>query len=329
MSTYPYIGHGALLALGKETDWGDAVATPEILPILSSTLDVALKIDPLKVLGHTTAHAHHGVRESALLGHDVSGEVSCYLSYDTQAMGILFEAMFGDHSTAGGSAPYTHTFVLDTSGVMNGLTGQQIMGRSTNPSITDKARTFTGLVCTSWEIIAKAREPVMVKTQWHGRLGDAIGAVTGGTLTVTDGEEVLAHHAGLINFGEAPLACTEISIKCDHKLQKRPMVGSLYSDRPAPSDFAEFEITATVEVVHDQWLVDFLAGTRADLTITFSGTGDNEFGVVGHNAQLLAAPVPVDKAGVLTAQLRWRCHADATDRGLSAWFTNANALPYS
>lgn len=323
----PYIGFGGLVSLGKESTYGTAVTTDKVLPVLSCTLEVTQEPVVLEYLGYAYNHVHHNPRETAIVAHDVAGKIETHLTYDTTPIGLLLEAMFGTFATTG-SGPYVHTYLLRTQGVMNGLTARQLVGRSASESVTDKERVWTGLVVTSWEIMAKAREPVRLSLDLIGRTGTAIGAVTGTPSVAALGETILAHHLTAITWDSTTYVCTDVTIRCNHKLERRPVVGSLYTDKPAPSGYQEIEIIATIQVADDDFLVDLLAGTSGDLACTFTGSGGSLV-ITGHNCQLRTAPMPVNNHGVITAVLTWRCLADSSDRGLAAVLTNANTAPYA
>lgn len=331
MPTTPYIGLGALLALGKESTWGTAVSTPNALPILGSTLDVEQVPEALKYLGYRTDQAYGAIRDTAIVRHDAGGEVRTFAAYDSSAFGLLLEACFGELVTIGASAPYTHTFTLKHSGLLNGLTGQLVLGRSLDPAVTKKARFYTGLVVSSWELMAQAGMPVELKAQLFAKSGSLLVDAVGSPV-VTSPEEVLSHHAsggGSFTWSGATLVFDRITVKADHKLARRPVVGSLYTDKPVPSDFPELTITATAHLLDDAVPVALAAGTSGDLELQFDGTGDNRLTLTGYNCQLTAAKISADKPGLLLAELTWRARADSTNRGLRAVLRNSLSPLYS
>lgn len=326
----PFIGLGSLVALGKESTWGTLVSTPNALPVLACTLDTSQEPMPLEYLGYRTDQVYGAIRDTAVVKHDAGGEIRTYASYDSPAFGLLLEACFGELVTTGASAPYTHALTLKHSGIMNGLSVQHVIGRSTGAD-TDKARFYVGAVVSSWELTVTAGEPVQLRATMIAKSGGSIVAAVGSPV-VTSPEEVLAHHAsggGSFTWNAETLVFQSLRIRVDHKIDRRRAVGSLYTDVPAPTGFPEITITASAYLLDDGPIEALLAGSSGDLEIQFDGTGNNRLTITGFNCQLISAPVAADKPGVLMAEMTWRCRADTTNRGLRAVLRNDTSPLYS
>ena len=319
------IGWDSQIGLAEETTYGTPVTTStHWLPIVSHSVQCNQKIDPVPFLSSGNA-AFNNVRDDALLGHDVGGEIETIPAYESTAFALLLMYAMGDVSTGAGP-PYIHTFTPSIAATnIEGLSIQSIDGSQAD---LDMAMIYDGCIVNTMELEWEAQGFGRARFGIIGRRGYGYTAIDGSPSYPT-AEEMLGHHVGPLVWDQSHVL-TRFGIRLNRNLGRRPKLGSIYTDRPQPTGLAEIMAFGTLEIDEDNqsMYADYLANTQADASVTIAGTGNNRLVVNMHNARIMTLSKPINRAGVLTFDFEMRCKADATDHGLSLALRNANASPY-
>lgn len=318
------IGAGAIVGLKTESTYGVDAASDRWLPVTSVGINAARKVEsPGHLFPAAGAVTHAVQRDKVLTGVSVGGPLEFVPHYDHPSTLVMLRHMFGAAPVTAGAGPYTHTYTMG--GDYAGLTLQVIEGTVRSP-LANNVRRVTGACVASWELTLAARSVAKVKCQIIAQQIGAPTTVTG-TPAVTDSEEILSAHAsalGTLAWSGVYLRATDVTVKCDHKLEETPFVGSLYTAQPARGDFQEVMLTAKVYVTGDDPLVDYAALDRGDLVLTLTGdTGDNAGVITLEEAVITKCDRNVDSAGIVFYQVEWVGSAAAGKTGLKWVMTNS------
>lgn len=297
MALNAVIGFGAMVGLREEASYGtSAGASTHWLPVISVTPATDIGVTPIPYLGVANAQGYHAQRDHCVLRHDASIEIRGVVCYDDPAFCLLLKHAFGSVNTTG-SGPYTSTFTLDSDGVV-GMTLQVLHGTG----LTAVAELYLGCRVTRMSFDVAAQGYMTYSATIIARSAEDLGAVAG-TPAFAAAEEVLAHHGGSFTHNNHSIAIRSLSWTIDNNLQRRPQIGSVYTDTPVPGGFASltWEIERSWE--GSEYYADYLDGTRSDATITFTGTGSNSFALELSNAVMTSFAKPVDRAGELTQRI--------------------------
>ena len=136
------IGWDSQIGLAEETTYGTPVTTStHWLPIVSHSVQCNQKIDPVPFLSSGNA-AFNNVRDDALLGHDVGGEIETIPAYESTAFALLLMYAMGDVSTGAGP-PYIHTFTPSIAATnIEGLSIQSIDGSQADLDMAARGQWF-------------------------------------------------------------------------------------------------------------------------------------------------------------------------------------------
>lgn len=315
------LGHGALEGAAEEVTWGTGVAaSTHWLPIISSTLDVDVDIRDAPHLGFVNPQNFHNVRDHAPLGHDAGGDVLFVPRYDDKATALMFKHAFGAVATSGAN-PYDHTFALNRS-QPTGLTFQQIYGQHSSLS---RAEVFAGCLINTFELSCGARSFLQCKLGIIGKSGAGMAAVTGSP-AATDSEEMLSQHSGDLTWNsESHGVMRQWALFIDKKFARRPIVGSIYTDRPQPSGMAEVVFRATLEWTSHSLYTALLAGTQGDGSIVVTGSGQNRLTINLANMVVRRCKKPIQNSGVHTFDVEMRCFASTTEQGVEMVLRNTHS----
>jgi hypothetical protein len=204
------IGYNAIVGLAEEVTWGTEV-TPSThwLPIFSSTVEETRDIRVVPYLGVANAQAYHNTRDNCELAVDVGGDIETTLCYDSKAHLLLLKHAMGAVATSG-AGPYTHTFTLDTDGVV-GLSAHILHGSG----VANPTEDFTGLRVSQLELGLTAREWMTMRATMIGEAGEGMAALTG-TPAFAAAEEILGHHGATLSWNARtlPLRGTRARCRC-------------------------------------------------------------------------------------------------------------------
>ncbi len=316
----PVRGAGGTLGVGVEGTWGTPVARTNWLPMVSMGLRrlITNKAEPDmgRLAAVSTMHRFPYV-ESDFAG----GPLSWVACYDDSTI-LLLSHMLGLVATTGPvSTKYTHDVKL-ASPVPIGLTLEQISGTG-NGVLTSMAEVFEGCKFASGKLSLTAGGLLMVEGEIIAQT--SAGLVAAGTPTYSSGNRIKHNQASGVSLNGTARAVNSVSISIERQLQRNQEVGSLFTSEPY-----EDGLEVTVEL-RTKWQADafdtvLLSGSQADLTIPFTGSGDNSLLITVHNCQVDDVQRDVSSRGAIEQVIKLRAYQDATDQGLSLAFGNSNVL---
>jgi len=152
------------------------------------------------------------------------------------------------------------------------------------------------------------------------------GQASAGSPTFSsNGEEVLHSHGGDITFNGTTDPVKEFSVTIDHKLSRRPFLGSTNTQQPQPTDFTEITGRFVIEFADDDRHDEYILGTQGDATISLSGTGNNALAITLQNLYITDVSESINTAGVITQTVEFKCESDGSDEGIKLVFTSDNS----
>jgi len=310
----PFLGRGGTLGFGIESTWGTPVARSNWVRAVSLNLKRTINNVPRPHLG-TLGATSHNRRQYFVSSDEAGGSLEVLFAYDDSTE-LLLQHLFGAVADAG-AGPYTHTYTLSASTPV-GLTIEQILG-------TGSAEVFEGCRIVSGEISIAVADVMRLKCDIIAQTSG--GLASAGTPTYSsNGEEALHHQAGQLSFNGNTFDLSAMSVKIDSKQARRQLLGSKLTSEPAISDFAEVSGSFTVEYTDSNLHDDFIAGTQADATITFTGTTNNAAAFTFQNMLITDVAIPVSGPGIISQTVNFQAFSDGTDEGFKLVVTNDNAL---
>lgn len=314
----PVRGFGASLGIGVQSVYETAVARTNWKQMLSMGLHRMITNKPLGELGEL------GAVSSAYTGSYVEsdfagGPIEFYAAYDDSTI-MLLGYLLGVVDTTG-TNPYVHDVTLATPAPV-GLTLEQISG-TPNAGLTTMAEVFHGCKAASGKLSVTNGGILTIEMELIGRT--SAGLVAAGTPTYSTGGELVKHNQTVgISLGGTPRAINSISVMVTRGVERNQELGSLFTSEPTEGQVeVTFEIRTKLQT--SAFDVAFLAGTRADITIPFVGSGVKELLVTLHNCQVDEVTRDVNSKGAIEQVIKGRAYSDGTNQGLSMAFTNANA----
>lgn len=319
--TLPVVGAGGTLGIGIESTWGTAVARTNWLRMVSMGLRrmPTFQSEPhLGSLGTASTMHRFPYQESDFAG----GPLSWVAAYDDSTV-LMMQHMLGAVATTGPvSTAYTHLCTL-ASPVPIGLTLEQISGKGNAGSTLNTNEVFEGCKLVGGKISLTAGGLLMVETDVIAQTSG--GETTNGTPSYSAGGNMIKHNqCSGVSLGGNARAIQSFTINIERDLQRRHEIGSLFTSEPH-----EESLMVTAEL-RTKWQTDafytaLLAGTQADLTIPFTGSGDNALTITLHNVQLQDLTKDSGSRGSIDQVIKLRAFADASDQGCALSFVNANA----
>lgn len=318
-------GHGLAAQFGEEVTWGTQVALTNALRLHSTSLQRQRSKVPVGHLGTygaaNTMHRRHFV-ESDFAG----GELVWGLSYDDSSMLLLKHAL-GSVSTAGGGAPYTHTFDA-ASPVPTGLTCAINYGTDRSGAALKNGEVFTGLVIDTLELSLGAGGQVVGKLGCFAQTSTGQAVASSPTFHSGAEEYILHNHFGStpVSWNGGSFDCLDWTLRTARGMSERQQVGELTSQRPSEVRLTA-EMSLTVEWRQDDWYDEWLADTEDDLVLAATGSGGagpNSMQITLHNAYIAEASKPVSDAGLIRQTVRLIGQADSVNSGLEIEVVNDN-----
>lgn len=319
----PLIGFGGILGLAEQSDFATPVAnSTHWLPILSHSVGTAPQVVPVPFLGVANAQDYHATRDTDVLSVDVGGDIDTIAMYDSKAFALLLKHAMGSVASVIVSAgpKYTHTFSLDTDAVQNGFTGQSVFGQG----ISDRAEVFCGLRISQLVLSVDARG-------WMRATASVIGRSSGGATTVTGTplhpvcERVRASVGSVFNWNSHNVNMRTFRLTINNNLQRRPTIGTPYTDIPVPGGFASIGIDATFSWEDNSIYTDYISGVTANANVAFQGLGDNDMTLNCNNLRVTSMTRSVQGPGELVYSVRAMCSANpGTSQALGVVIHNDN-----
>lgn len=318
----PYIGRGASVATGKESTWGTAVSARVAFAIINC--DITEKV--IKDEANDTSAGGAGV---TLRRHELRREVSGTIVTNPSfvALGELLEGALGANLTAG-SGPYTHTITSAKPEELPSYTLRVKLGSS------DYVKTYSGCKVSKLSCEWTGGQRGKLTATIIAKQMDAFAS--GSPTSPTALADVLPRYMGVlawnsVSYGDVPY----IRLDVDNMLETRFSVGSAYTQEPMPGGMARKRITVTARMgltaaQYDTLEGSYTAGTRANATFTFTGTGNNAWAFTVHNAEITDLVGNVQGNAVQEVSVTWAATDDGTGTdGITLVQTNDNSNYYA
>ena len=305
------VGLNAQVAIAKEVTWGTANTTwTNWMEYVRCGFQSNENVVPRPHLG---VDGGGGLKASFVGDVIAGGELVVEMKYD--GIGVLLDAAMGTSSSTG-VGPYTHTYDPNSTTALDGYTIRNLRGQSTE-------ETFEGGKVDTWAIRGSAGNPLLLATTWSFQKSGETRAAFGTTsTTLVDNNIVKPDHAGTISWNGNTFTLLDFELTGDNKLAKRTRMGSQYIAEQCVAGRRLWKLKATIEVEDTNLFDDWVANTIANLTQTYTGSGNDSFIIDADNAQLVAYSDTIDGEGIITAKCEWQLHADSSDPGLQIQLVN-------
>lgn len=311
----PKVGRGGAFLFGAESTWGTADTITNHLALLpGSSLDERPMREVLPMLYQNGMVTHGQMITKRRM---VTGRLRFLATYEN--FGLILKHIMGAVATSGPSgSQYTHTHTLATLDGL-GLTGEKIRGNATN-SIT-----YEGLKIRRATFRCQPGTGYLVlEVDVLGETSASPGSPT--TVSLGSGQSpVLASQLGNFSLNGTNYNPLDFSLTVEADLDEVQLLGSLYLREPACA-LRKVSMEMTVEHNSDTPITELLADTSsADLTWTFTGSGDNSLGFTLQNQRYLDVSEPLEGHGVIKQAIRLQGLGDGSDLGLSIVNKNSNS----
>lgn len=318
----PMIGMNAILGLAEQTLYDTPVTADHWLPILSHSLQADQDIRPVPWLGVANNQAYHASRDSVEVARTAGGGIQTCAMYDDKAFLLMLKHAMGAVSTTGpSSTQYTHTFGLDTDAMKAGLTGKAILGSQQ----TNRMEIFTGVRINTMTLSVDAGGWMTAAFDTIIRSSAGLAAISG-TPAYTAAELVLGHQGSTFDWNSHTETMRSMRVTLNNNLIRRPYIGGIHTDEPAPGGPASVEFEATFPWESSNLYDDFRAKVQDDATVTFTGTGDNQMAIGLYNLKIFGVSKPIDRAGELTYTVRGQAFdLPGTNQALGIVVKNSNS----
>lgn len=181
-----------------------------------------------------------------------------------KGMGQLFKCAIGGTPATTGAGPYTHAFEPTT--VLPSMTMSFQRG-------TGSVETFEGVMVSSMTISCEAGAEASASFELIAETASA--RTTAITPSFGDGAQVFHHQAGTLDFNGGNYTVRSFEFTVDNKLERVNNLGSKLTGQPQISDVREVTITATLDLSDNDLYNAQLAGTQADVSLTFTSGADS------------------------------------------------------
>lgn len=317
--TQPIYGFGAIAGLAEEVDWGDPEDSTHWLPILRHGMNATPDKRPVPYLGVANGQDYHNTRDEVLLSVSAGGDLETCFHYDSKAHLLLLKHALGGVVTTHPATPYVHTFGLDTDGVL-GLTLQTVHGQG----ISQRAEVWPGCRVNTLALSVDAAGWMTANASLIAKKSNGPANLVG-TPAYAAAEMVRAGNGSLLDFDGSTFEMASYRLNVNNNLQRRFVIGDLYTQEPVPAGFASIMSELTLPWNDNDLYDAFMADDLADAFILFSGSGNNSMRVNLNNTRVMAVTRGVSSAGALqfTASLQ---HFDnpGTSQGLGIVIHNDN-----
>ena len=307
-------GHGAFIALGKETTWGTAV---------SAGIDNRINSVALQQNQERNRKANLSVPTSGMLSElfdgftMVEGSIELPLYYNGQ--GLLLEMAFGSSATTGSGAPYTHTYTPDID------LGSATIEVQRGTGITNQMERFVGCKATSLSISCEAGGEMTASVDFIGKsVRTAFDRKSDITSSFGTGLSILHFHAGQLSFNSYSYDVRSMTFTITNNLERRNVLGSKLTAEQAVSDVREVTLEVTLDIETNELHKSFINGVQDDVTISFT-SGADQIQFTCTNALITSFSDPVNGFGRVEQSLTFTGLADSSNVGGKIVLINSNA----
>lgn len=315
------MGARTVLGIILESTFGtDPTGTTTTIALKSSSLDETSTFDEGADLWAGTG----GVATQRLeTSRDSGGEITGLLGYS--GIGLILQAAFGTKNTTG-AGPYAHAFSLSRQAALPSLTLREAVR---DPDADDHHRVFSGCVVNELTLDFKARGSIAEYSA--SILAKALDSHADATPAAPAAPDlVLGSHLTTFSFNSVSYVTRirSLKIRLQNGLARQDAMGTLTMGGVVPTGRRQVSVEAQMLLGADQiGVIDTArrAGTRADLTITFTGPSSQTLAFAANDAQVVSCPHPATQYGERLCTVTFRPIDDLTNLGLVATLTNNNA----
>lgn len=314
------LGYGSILGFGIESAWGTTQSTLTYMPVISSRVRREYPQQP-------RPHLHAGVGRVAhnmyteLEDYTINIEVEC--GYDV--VGTFLRAAMGPAPITTGTGPYTHPYELGDA--LPSLTLRSYRGSASGAGVTARYDEVSGAVCNSLTLSIAAGEVPRLSMEFFAK---SVSVGNQATPTVVHPTPVLYHQAGNISWNSASYDGNEMTLTITNGIERRRNIGSLQTAQPHPSALRTITLDLTRDNCDEELIAALTAVTESDLTVVFTGSGNNEMTIELHSARV-QSPSEVGGSdgqfGAMSESVQFipRNVPGGTDLGLAITVVNDNA----
>lgn len=318
------LGFGGTWFIAQEATWGTAAARTNAIRMNSVGLirNITRELVPhLGDIGQVSTNPKHDFVKDDMAG----GPGQFCLAYDDSSL-MLLRHMFGTVADSGAPSTYTHLFSL-ASALPVGLTIEQING-TPGTVLTNMTEVFEGCRIASWSLGCEAggllTADVEVIAQTSG------GIVAAGSPTLPGAPEYIKHnHAGAFTFNSVVRPFRSFKLNVSRGMQRNQEMGSNFTSEPFETQL-DVMLEVTTLWQQSNWYSEYLAGTQADGTLTFTGsTSPNSCALTFQGGKINSVKRAVSAKGAILETISMRLFADAasgSDQGVTLSMVNDNAL---
>lgn len=291
----PITGLGSVFALGVESTWGTSVVATRRYPFVSESLtDSPTRIEPTNLRATTRLMTSADWRPGITT---VGGDIQTQL-YD-RGLGLLFRAMLGNGATTGSSSPWTHEFT-PTAALPSHTLYVSYGGDTTVPM-----KTFTGMVCSSWELSLEAGAEASLAMSWVGRAMTTSNTGTpAGTYVATPAMYVFTD--GTVTYGGSSPGCVRSITFAGDNSQDAARV-CIGQTTPAQAiENARRSYTGTMDLEFETWggaLAASASGAEAELLLALQVPSASNTLSIGANVRIDGRSAPIAGPDVVTVSV--------------------------
>ena len=306
-------GRSAYIALGEESTYGTPVSTTGINNRVFS-VSMSRKQERERTTHLSQSSAAFAV--NTFDGFEIAGgTIELPLVY--KGLGLLLKSAIGSVATTG-SGPYLHTF--NPSATLPSMTINVQRGTGSSEKFEGcKVSTMTlsceagGEARASFEIIA---ETALSRT-------GALSAPSFG-----DGAQMFHFQASTLSYNSNTYKMRSMELTLDNKLERINYLGSKVTTEPQISDVREVTLTATMDLEDNNLYDSQIAGTSANVEITFT-SGADSFNILLRNAEIVDYDDAVNSFGRIERTVTFFGISSGANEALRIEMTNDNASAIS
>lgn len=314
MALIHFLGEGAFLGMGKETDYGDEVARDRFFPLapqgsMSTSQPSTARPALIRGTGGLPQQYVQGRR-------DVSASSEIELLYE--GLGAIWEAAFGSVGTTG-SGPYVHTYDLENDLPSYSLELRRGTARGGGSDESDLA---FGALLNRITVRGQAGGLVTLRIEWMCQDSDDRQAPS--AATYSDGALVEMLHLVAFEWNGQTEDIKSFEFSLDNGYSFRDRSGSRLTARPARGE-RKASLKIELDYSTDAYFAGLRATTEDDAILTFTN-GTSTWVLTLHNARVNTESAGVSGFGVVQNSLEFLPRAViGGDRGVQLVITNSEA----
>lgn len=310
-----------------DTTWGTYQASTAWVPCTEIDFGERHIVTDVPTMGRPGANGLY-LESNVVESIEVRPRLAARVGYQSGALGFLLEACFGDSTTSGGSAPYTHTYDLQDAPAL-GLS----ISVNRSDATTEKAG---GCRVSTFSIVhdkGDSSEPHMVLS------AEMIGKSTGGEEAAVSPtypptyitQRIRASELTGFTFNSVDrVASGELlryEVRVDRKMDRAQSLGSKYTQDPVQTAPMEVTVTARFRLSSTTLYAAHRAQTQGDIVITYDGAATHDGATLTARNSVISEYRRTDNAGqnVVEVEVTWKAYADASGSPLTLAITNAAA----